>query len=1477
MDISMSGKKIWQMVSNRARHFRLIMGDWRLARLGILFVLVLTIFMPVLQQFANYQRYQLDAKTVSLIGPTNQNLDTKFSYDAQNQQWQFNKSGIVDTSGMNQKDAGKAEAIAAALKQQTGGDGKKDSSLYSVNLPTDSKKGITYYDNNTNLSFSLIPEFGVAHGQAHQGRIIYPFGDGAKIVYTAKNNGMKEDIVLSHNVGDQLSFTYQLNLPDTLSAKVLDDGSVGIYSADPALFGNVQFASDEDRSKVMSARTSASKDHLLFALPAPVIKDSTGKTGVAHTSFSLDGDTLRVNSIGLSKLAYPLSVDPSVVITSSSDFATNGNSESNIDFPANQINRGALTGGNVGNYVSGSYNSTWSSATAFTGNREGAGSFIYNGYIYVFGGSNSGSLLNDIQCAQINSSTGAITGSWNAPSTGTINIGGARENFGYAVYDGYAYIAGGDMTGNANQNNILYAQLTGGSNCIASSFTSAGANFSGIRRSPTLTAYNGYLYLMGGLNGSTYQTDTQIAVINADGTTGSWATSGNTFQTPNLAGANTGRTQAGSVAYNGYLYILGGLTSGNTYLCDVQNAPINSDGTLGVFVIQQAGFDGNQNCTAGSGASGRSAFGIAAYDGYMYIYGGTDGTTDFRDVWYATITVSGQVGVTGGAPWIKATSSLPTAVDSLCGAFSNGYLYAVGGATFAGAAQTTVSYSPIDPVGQAAGYQLDANVPTSSRTGAAALAFNGTLYLFGGFIATTAQLTVATTTIKDDGTLAAWSTSTSMGTAVGNFGFAYYNGYVYVIGGRTGTGSTQTATVQIGTLKLNGTITWASKTTTATGALATAAGYHPAAAYGGYIFYAGGTGGSATDTHIQVNTINLTTGALTGAWQQQTAVLGTALNKESLIAYNNYLYVIGGNNNSTTYYNTVSYAQLSLGGTLTTTNVGSFSSTSALNDNRALAGAVVINGYMYVMGGTNSGGDLSSGEFALINNNGTVGNWTRTAAFTSSQTDFGIAGNSSNIYMVSGKMGGVASANVAELYINNGGSAATGGLNNTTDLSTQYSTGWGYGQMFAANGYLYVVGGENASGTPQSNVYKAAIASDGTVGSWSATSALGTARTAFGLAVANGYVYAVGGITSGTTRTTSCEYSTIGTGSLSAWQSCAFSIPTARSQLALVTYNNYLYAVGGEDATSRYNLVSYAPISSSTGAITSNWAATTTFTTARRGLSSVAYNGYIYVLGGNTGAATLQDVQYAPLQSNGTITAGTWQTTTPMQWGRENSFAVASNGYIITSSGRVTGNAASALYDVSTVPILSNGSLGEWHQGGNTPSSNKRYAVAGTMYQGVLYQAGGLNNNSIYQNEVLEQWVNLIGRTGTYSKLIDLGTAASYGLSTVSYNGSLPGGMSAISVRTADSSGVFGSLQTAATGFATAPDKCAVPTTRYIWFSVTIDDSQTATFGDSLGTISNVTDVTFVYGPAAHPAPNVRLFGGKFFQDQALQPLDTCA
>jgi hypothetical protein len=269
------------------------------------------------------------------------------------------------------------------------------------------------------------------------------------------------------------------------------------------------------------------------------------------------------------------------------------------------------------------------------------------------------------------------------------------------------------------------------------------------------------------------------------------------------------------------------------------------------------------------------------------------------------------------------------------------------------------------------------------------------------------------------------------------------------------------------------------------------------------------------------------------------------------------------------------------------------------------------------------------------------------------------------------------------------------------------------------------------------------------------------------------------------------------------------------------------------------------------------------------GFGSVEYNGYLYILGGGHGLTKYNDVQYAPLNSNGTI--GTWANTTAINLTRSFANAVAYNGYLYIIGGYSGGYLA----DVERAPINANGTLGDWSQ--TAAYSTGRQSPSSVIYNGYLYVGAGTDGAELGDTQYAS--LNVIPRTGHYSKLIDLGSTGT--LSSITYTGLLQNGLSDIAYKAWDSSGTTLTGSGLVSSLSGGGGKCATGgiSAEYVLLNVTLDDgTQNAVFPDANATNNaNVQDLTVNYtAGATHPPPNERLHLGKILQTGTLSPLDTC-
>jgi hypothetical protein len=175
------------------------------------------------------------------------------------------------------------------------------------------------------------------------------------------------------------------------------------------------------------------------------------------------------------------------------------------------------------------------------------------------------------------------------------------------------------------------------------------------------------------------------------------------------------------------------------------------------------------------------------------------------------------------------------------------------------------------------------------------------------------------------------------------------------------------------------------------------------------------------------------------------------------VAYNGYIYVIGGDSAGTAA-STVYYSRLNADGS----NSSWTTSVQPLPGARRYVSASVANGYLYVLGGQdNTPTDQATVYYAKLNTDGSTGAW-------------------------------------------------------TTNVSNPLPQTRVDGSVNVSNGNIYYIGGVySVTGLSQSTVYNAPLNTDGSVGAWNTTNALTSPRDQMSAVIANGYIYVPGGNNSG--------------------------------------------------------------------------------------------------------------------------------------------------------------------------------------------------------------------------------------------------------------------------------------------------------------------------------------------------------------------------
>jgi hypothetical protein len=183
----------------------------------------------------------------------------------------------------------------------------------------------------------------------------------------------------------------------------------------------------------------------------------------------------------------------------------------------------------------------------------------------------------------------------------------------------------------------------------------------------------------------------------------------------------------------------------------------------------------------------------AATTRVVYVVGGADSTRIPRSVvYYATVGATGTLSAwtaTTALPAARAFAPAVVATGANSSVSGSGYLYVLGGATdSAGTPSTAIYRGTIAANGTISAWTtLSTALPAPLHSFGAAI-FLGNLYIWGG--ATTGNVPVTTVyraSIDAAGALGSWRAQASLPTKRAYFGYGSFTGYLYAVGGDSGT------------------------------------------------------------------------------------------------------------------------------------------------------------------------------------------------------------------------------------------------------------------------------------------------------------------------------------------------------------------------------------------------------------------------------------------------------------------------------------------------------------------------------------------------------------------------------------------------------------------------------------------------------------------------------------------------------------------
>lgn len=1222
---------------------------------------------------------------------------------------------------------------------------------FSASISYEAKKGITVTDLQNQISITVKPEFGLADPQQNQNRIVYPVrGKDAQKVYTLQVANIKEDIILNSYQKDKMEFSYELGLPSGTEARMEQDGSVGIYGAELSLLGNVTTSSEKDEKLLDKARRNAEKTNLLFRIPAPFVVEKNHKQSSARAWLGLEGSTLTIFAAGLKDASYPLSIDPTIYIETASKLMR-GNNESNIDFDIDNelIQKGKTTGGRF---------DSWTSSLALPAARWRHATAVAGGYAYVMGGNNGTSNVGNMYWAKFNTTTGALE----APNPGSGACASWCTN---TAYD------------------LPSSQVRAGSSMVA---------------------YNGYLYLLGGLDSAGTTTNSvYISKLGANGEPQLWHPSDNNksnwtywYQDANLSSSVA---FTGAAAYNNRLYLLGGSTTGVTGgTTTVQVADINPFGSLA-------------NWTTLSGSplpASRMSLGVQIYNDRIYAIGGSSGTTTANTVYYNKINTDGTLNTWNTTTAISNNVSAGNRA-SVGGEFTTvwgGFIYVAAGCNVLNASghctsiSSDIQLASINADGTVSDWTTVLGV-TNSRIGYGLAAWRNRVYGVGGCTAQNTTTGACTTTatvanygsINQDGDVSTVSTSVASGTSPcvttgwtdcdlppegdgnGQSGrmagaTVVNNGYIYYMGGCTAVNSSSvcftgnagkaTDNISYAAITADGNITRIAACTGGTfvgswcvmnnasvlGEKLAAFSY---ALYNNTLYIIGGTTGTDWQANVWRTTFN--NDGTWGAWSSQTfAALGlgnakgytyafTRANPGSAGTYPANLYVMGGCSGVT-----AADSGLDCTGTLYTDVYKCFIKTDASLETSG--SPCTTTGQLQIDSEPNTGGNQGLGVMA-----GAV--------------------YANYVYMIGGQSINESergSVMYAKIDNNNNIVAATGSIWITS--GSAISPVRRRGMAFGYNGYIYALAGYNSGGggSLQDLLYAKVNVSDGSIGTFTTSTVTVTARWDLRGVVNNGYVYAIGGCSTGAPPA-SC---TAMTGTVQTFQlynnysgspklyNAGNQYTTDRYGSSAAVLNGYMYLAGGctttTDCTDATNSVQYAALGAD--GVLGTWAAGGNLPADRAWGQLEVAGGTLYYLGGQDDAGTAQSTVYYtssfssgnPTWNGSAATGGIGDTSGQAAQVRTKFGAVSWNNrmYVVAGIGS-GGTRANTVFISPQINSGGNINADSWTSDGDTLNV-ARSGNALVAYANNLYSFGGFDGTNYFADSQLTQ-INSDGTIDAWS------------------------------------------------------------------------------------------------------------------------------
>jgi len=312
------------------------------------------------------------------------------------------------------------------------------------------------------------------------------------------------------------------------------------------------------------------------------------------------------------------------------------------------------------------------------------------------------------------------------------------------------------------------------------------------------------------------------------------------------------------------------------------------------------------------------------------------------------------------------------------------------------------------------------------------------------------------------GFAAPWVQTTSLPDGYFGHSLAYSSGYVYQVGGASANnGFVDGTNVFYAQVHSDGTIgSWISATP-----LPEPVFFHAGVAANGFVYVLGGEHFIPDNGITITNTVyyaKINPDGSLGTWQTANP-LPQILDFLSASVWNNTIYVAGGGTDTILVSNVYS-AQIQLNGSLS-----SWTTQNSLPIG-TLTQAEAANRFLYALGGSDfSGNVLSNAYYTKINADGTLAGWNQTVPLPQPESNFGAIAANGFVFSIGGNNGRNATSSSYIGAVNGNGSLGSWASGTPLPLPI-------YTFAVANNSsYIFLTGGEDNNGNPQSTVYSMAL------------------------------------------------------------------------------------------------------------------------------------------------------------------------------------------------------------------------------------------------------------------------------------------------------------------------------------------------------------------------------------------------------------------